>query len=153
VEQVVTQPGSVRRLQVVAMIRKPLDARQEEQVRKMIAAAVGASGDRGDTVVVQTMEAFPAIEVVDGVPSPPPGLSSDGASAAGIPQRSASLPLLGLVACLVALLAALMVFAVLRRQTRPKPPPLTSAQREDAVRRVQDWMNQDTAAAGGTPVP
>lgn len=55
IEHVVTAPGSIRRIQVVAAIRKPLDGAQTEQVRQMVAAAVGAAPERGDTVVVQLL--------------------------------------------------------------------------------------------------
>ena len=60
VEQVITQPGSIQRLQVVAVIRDPLDATQMAQVKAMIAAAVGSISERGDTVVVHSMGAFAA---------------------------------------------------------------------------------------------
>jgi flagellar M-ring protein FliF len=58
VEQVATQPGAIRRLHVVAVIRQALDDRQIEQMRAMVSAAVGAVPERGDTVVVQTLAAF-----------------------------------------------------------------------------------------------
>lgn len=53
VEQVVSQAGSIRRLQAVAVIRRPTGAQELEQVRKLLAATVGASMERGDTVIVQ----------------------------------------------------------------------------------------------------
>src|SRR5205085_12594964 len=43
VEQVVSQPGSVRRMHVAAIVRQGLNAAQQEQVRQLLAAAVGAS--------------------------------------------------------------------------------------------------------------
>lgn len=60
VEQVVTGPGSIRRLQVVAVLARGLDANQIEPVREMLAAAVGASKERGDTVVVYAFDAAAA---------------------------------------------------------------------------------------------
>jgi flagellar M-ring protein FliF len=58
VEHVVSQPGSIRRLQVVAVTRLPLDPQRLEAVRETVSAAVGAVRARGDTVVVQTVDAF-----------------------------------------------------------------------------------------------
>ncbi len=55
VEQVVSQPGTVRHIQVVAVVLKALDAVQQEQLRKVVAAAAGASPDRGDVIVVQSL--------------------------------------------------------------------------------------------------
>jgi flagellar M-ring protein FliF len=60
VEQVATQPGAIRRLHVVAMVRQALDDRQLDQMRTMVGAAVGAAAERGDTVVVQSLAAFVA---------------------------------------------------------------------------------------------
>jgi flagellar M-ring protein FliF len=58
VEQVISQPGSVRRIQVAVVVRNALSPEQQEQLRKMVAAAVGASLERGDAVIVQTVAGF-----------------------------------------------------------------------------------------------
>lgn len=58
IEQVISQPGSVRRIQVAVVVRNALSPEQQEQLRKMVAAAVGASLERGDAVVVQTVAGF-----------------------------------------------------------------------------------------------
>jgi flagellar M-ring protein FliF len=70
VEQVINQPGSITRIQIVAIVRAALDAQQVEQIRRMVAASVGASLERGDTVVVQTMAAIasPAATGADDAP-------------------------------------------------------------------------------------
>lgn len=58
VEQIVSQPGAITRLQVVAVVATPLSDAQREQARALLGAAVGALADRGDTVVVQTLAGF-----------------------------------------------------------------------------------------------
>ncbi len=58
VEQVMSQPGSIQRIQVVAVVKKALDPAREQQLPKLVAATVGASLERGDTVVVQSMDEF-----------------------------------------------------------------------------------------------
>ncbi|WP_200848025.1 flagellar M-ring protein FliF C-terminal domain-containing protein, partial [Rhizobium sp. 18055] len=55
VEQVVSQAGAVRRIQVVAVVRQALDGAQEDKLRRLLAAAVGANTERGDLVVVQSL--------------------------------------------------------------------------------------------------
>ncbi len=57
VEQVVSQPGAIRRIQVVAVVRQELGPQQKEELHRLVAAAVGASAERGDTVVVQALRA------------------------------------------------------------------------------------------------
>ena len=56
VEQVVSQPGSIQRLQVVAVVQGGMSPAQQEQVRAVLGAAVGASADRGDLVIVQSVD-------------------------------------------------------------------------------------------------
>ncbi len=153
VEQVVSQAGSVRRIQVVAVVRQPLDAVQEEKLRRVLAAAVGANMERGDTVVVQSLQALL-----------PPAVDKASVDASGMPaamdSESAGSPVAGhtgdardmaLGAYAKALLALALVFVVgalafhsLRRRqsfgrTRDAVP-LTEAERQAALRRVQAWM-------------
>src|SRR5450830_432300 len=56
VEQVISQPGAVRHIDVAVVVKTPLNSVQQERLRNMVAASVGASLARGDTVVVQTLE-------------------------------------------------------------------------------------------------
>lgn len=93
VEQVVSQPGSIRRVQVVAVVRKALDAAQEEQLRKVIAAAVGATLERGDTVVVQSL-AGAAMQSAEPAAALAPAATDGGESApaAGAPGSDKSAP-------------------------------------------------------------
>jgi flagellar M-ring protein FliF len=65
VEQVASQPGAIRRLQVVAVIRQPMTEEQIAQMRVLVAAAVGLMPERGDSVVVQSMRAFEPAEARD----------------------------------------------------------------------------------------
>jgi flagellar M-ring protein FliF len=93
VEQVVSQPGAVRRMQVVAVVRQSLAPEQREQVQKLLAAAVGASTERGDTVVVQALQAVPAMVAAASEPIPialPPQAGSDQAGAPWWPVPGAA---------------------------------------------------------------
>jgi flagellar M-ring protein FliF len=159
VEQVVSQPGSIRRIQVVAVVRKALDATQEEQLRKVIAAAAGASTDRGDAVVVQSL-AGGAIQSSDALAAPSGALPEEGvvadrADAALFGKGAPSPSQLLLGGLLIAALAVLLFWAG-RRHAPPqgKEPgraPLSEAERAAALRRVRDWMREPGAApsAGG----
>jgi flagellar M-ring protein FliF len=164
VEQVVSQPGSIRRVQVVAVVRKALDAVQEDQLRKVIAAAVGASIERGDTVVVQSLAngAIPGAEAAV-ASTGSAGASVPEAGSAGSPVATGSFSKEGLSfwQWLVAgVLMALVALLLLRAGRRGMPlrgagdggAPLSEAERAIALRRVRDWMRDaaPATAAGHT---
>jgi flagellar M-ring protein FliF len=164
VEQVVSQPGSIRRIQAVALVRKPLDSVQEEQLKKMVAAAVGASLERGDTVVIQT---FSGSAVVAGAPTPvwdaygasplsaqkpdESGGVEKGASQDGPPAKSARsqefITVLLALLLLTVLLGLYLIYgrkgvgAKISRESAPAAS-LTEQQRQVALQRVQAWMRQ-----------
>ena len=164
VEQVVSQPGSIRRIQVVAVVRKALDAAQEEQVRKVIAAAVGASTDRGDAVVVQSLVGG-AIQAPD-APTAIAGSAEATAAEEGVAVNPVGAALFGkgapsllqllLGGLLIAVLAALLFRAGRRggasNSKDSARAPLSEAERAAALRRVRDWMREPGAgpAAAGT---
>ena len=167
VEQVVSQAGAVRRIQLVAVVRQQLDSSQEEKLRRLLAAAVGANPDRGDQVVVQSLQgllpatamrstedAQPALEL-------PPELAGNAAYShrtnSGSGMTSPWLEL-GLLAVIVVLLGVGAIYAVSRRQSMfhgKDEAHLSQAEREAALRKVQAWMQADEsshahAAAGST---
>ena len=174
VEQVVSQPGSIRRIQAVALVRKSLDAMQEEQLKKMVAAAVGASLERGDTVVVQT---FSGSVVPGSLPlTPPPVANAHGAAPLSASTsdgdwgaekhavgdapsaRSAGSEEFMTVSMVLLFLLVLTVAAGLyliheRKVVRSKDSAesgmsaaLTEQQRQAALERVQAWMRQSHEA-------
>lgn len=157
VEQVVSQPGSVRRIHVVAVVRQSLDPQQQEQVRKLVAAAVGASAERGDTVVVQSFMA-----PVSGSPASPAGINPlvppgepAGKSATDSPGQTGVA--MAMVAGMLAMFAVAAAAAYLVRERivgrRLLPRPLTEVQRQAALRRVDAWLqSEETGAAASAAV-
>lgn len=164
VEQVVSQPGSVRRIQVVAMVRTPLDADQQERLRRLVAAAVGASFERGDSVVVQPLNALVTQGAVD--------TRADGAAQTGTPatmnERDDAHARDGVVVnglasgrLVVGALLVLLVGAglgVLLSRLRGQPTArvtdsgtakgLTVTQRDAALAQVEAWMGGNAARDG-----
>ncbi|SDJ59654.1 flagellar basal-body MS-ring/collar protein FliF [Variovorax sp. OV700] len=159
VEQVVSQPGSIRRIHVVAVVRKALDPAQEEQLRKVIAAAVGASPDRGDAVIVQSLVggALPAFEGAASLAAPggpPPQMEDAGRTPSGLTAAHGlpSLQMLVVGVVIVLLLALLLIRlgrggAVMRGNAHGDKP-LSEVERAAALRRVQDWMASADRADG-----
>lgn len=143
VEQVVSQPGSIRRIQVVAVVRKALDAGDEEQTRKVIAAAVGASLERGDTVVVQSLKngGIPLPVIPDAVNELPRAAGLAAAARDDMPA-----PVMAIAGLLLVMLGGLVWFLLQKRKA--SDPAMTEAQRESALRQVRAWMQQESPPAG-----
>jgi flagellar M-ring protein FliF len=140
VEQVASQPGAIRRLQVVAVIRQPMDDKQIEQMRVLVAAAVGAVSDRGDTVVVQSLRAFEPQGVDDAAPVASPGRGGMAAPAAQAPAAAHDpAGVAGLVALVAAFVAG--VGWLLWRRTRAAPQELTEAQRQALLEQMRQWLD------------
>ncbi|CBJ37725.1 putative Flagellar M-ring protein FliF [Ralstonia solanacearum CMR15] len=167
VEQVVSQPGSVRRIQVVAMVRTPLDADQQERLRRLVAAAAGASFERGDSVVVQPLGALVTQGAVDA--------PADTVAQAGLPAalnergdargRDGAVLFNGLASDRLLVAGALLVLlmgtglGVLLSRLRSQPTVratgqgtakgLTVTQRDAALAQVEVWMRGNVARDGG----
>ena len=141
VEQVVTQPGAVRRLHVAVVIRQPLDAQQLEHARALVTASVGGVADRGDTIVVQTMRVFDAAQD-SAVPSPAQAAVGPAADRTPAETEASKAPYL-----LAGLAAALVPFAVLAAawfsaQRRRVLPALTAAERQTMAAQLRLWLEE-----------
>lgn len=150
VEQVVSQPGSIRRIQVVAVVRQDLDAPQQEQLRQAVAAAVGASPERGDAVVVQTLlgsavsghKEAPPVEAIDTLP----GLG-------GGSMASEHVPLLRWLLGGAFVLASLWLYLRAKRPWPGNSPhaALSEAERAAALQQLREWM--EVAELPSKPIP
>lgn len=137
VEHVVSQAGAIRRLHVVALVRQPLGEQQRAEVHKLVAAAVGSSPDRGDTVVVQSVAAAPAVEPPVASKEAAPSLPASGGAEPGTAWMAA-LALAGFLA------AGLAWFRRSSASTRPRP--LSDRERRAALAQVRSWMLESPPA-------
>lgn len=164
VEQVVTQPGSLRRIQVAVVVHKALSAAQQESLRQTVAAAVGASFERGDTVVMQLADPIEAAPAGRAVPSPGPGrrlveqdetdpraggpMRDDADAGRGPPHGDTFLiwlvtsPLLWIVGAGV-LVMLVLVLATGRRTRSPRA--LSDSERQEVLLRLRQWVDGSTA--------
>ncbi|MDB5897737.1 MAG: fliF [Ramlibacter sp.] len=131
VEHLVSQPGAIRRMQVVALVRQPLDEERRGEVQRLVGAAVGASVERGDTVVVQTVQA-----------APPAAVTPSDVGAAGGTAPASAPAAAWWASALVAVLGALLATLAWTARTKPRrsATALTQTQREAALRRMQGWL-------------
>lgn len=158
VEQVVSQAGAIRKLQAVAVIRSPLAAQELEQVRKTLAAAVGASAERGDVVIVQVQarsEAEDRPPVLGAVPldgTTPTPMTASPASSTGqtsplplVPSmggEASTLATVGLGIILLIAVAAWLLHVVTKSSVRPHQ--MTPHQRQATLEQVRLWMAESS---------
>lgn len=148
VEHLTSTPGAIRRIQVVAIVRRPLEAAQLDQLRVLVSAAVGAIAERGDQVVVQSLAGLGASAGQGALPATlDEGFESDLALPASsasndrtnvrseVAIRSDRAIAVSLALLMLAVLAFGFTWAWSRRQTS-----MTLAQREAALARVQAWL-------------
>jgi flagellar M-ring protein FliF len=136
VEHVVSQPGSIRHVQVVAIVKTGLDAAQRAQLTALLGAAVGALGERGDSVVLHAFDAKPA--AVQPLPVAAP---------AGPETAAGALPPDWRWLALGAATATLLLVALVHRVSR-REAPLTHPQRQLALGQVRAWLDVDEPQAG-----
>jgi flagellar M-ring protein FliF len=165
VEQVVSQPGSIRRIEVAIVVKKPLALSQQEQLRKTIAASVGASLERGDTVVLQTLDevgvtvappdlAAGKVQAVAPAPAPAP-MPADRIEHAEQGSLWPIDPVTGVLSIALACLILVVLAGLFQRRgaARPAAPTLslTDAQRQIALEQVRAWIqgsHGDARSAG-----
>ncbi|WP_329956571.1 flagellar basal-body MS-ring/collar protein FliF [Collimonas humicola] len=166
VEQVVAVPGSIRRIQVVAVVPKSLDDAQVERIKNVVAAAVGASRERGDTVVVQPLNAFgaadrkPAADAAAGAEeragreaSEPAAIAQGGGlldGIAGVPGKTNPLVLALFALLSIAVIVLAMAGLQFRRKAAPAAAPLSDEQREAILAQIRGWM-QEPGVDSGAP--
>jgi len=172
VEHIVTAPGSIRRLQVVAVLAKGLGASEIEPVRELLSAAVGALKERGDTVVVYAFEAVnhstQGTSVAQAPQAPAHELAAplqDGrvvhtatgtASAtqfwtvarAVITALAANAWMAGLALGVLLLMLSTLLLVLARRQGQqtPEGTRLSERERQIALAEVQLWLRAESAA-------
>lgn len=162
VEKVISQPGSIRRIQVVAIVKKSLDAVQQEQIRKLVAASVGASPDRGDTVVVQSIA---SVNTLQRLPATVPGAEdarnsmlaeasengelqtakvAHGAVAQSIAADQRTMLLIGIgLGILVVMTGGLCRTFFIRKRNEERtevPRALSAPQRQAALAQIEAWV-------------
>lgn len=161
VEQVVTGPGNVERISVAVLVRSGNLQTDAASLRSLIANAVGAKEEDGDSIAVVLLPALPherglTREAQGSEASQAlPGDVLPRRSAAAAMQAHADAPTSKVVTAL-AWLAAILVFVGLaviawRRQAAGPAPaqqaPLSEREVEDVVQRVNTWLSQEQANA------
>lgn len=146
IEQVVTQPGAIRRLQVVAVISQVMDDSQIEQMRLLVAGAVGAVPERGDRVVVQSLRGFESASPQDLVEPTRSGAVSSVSNSVVLPHPARPGPEAIAATAFALCLAATFAGWLFLRRRRTNSPSLTAAQRQALLDQMRLWLD-------GAPAP
>ena len=150
VEQVVSSPGAIEKINVAVVVRQSLEVDQIDRIRDIVSAAAGIDKARGDGVAVYTMAQFGATQaatrstIVAGAAETPAQPEASPASAAvpDKPQRAvpATAPTRALPYIVMAAVAALLIIFLLLRAPR-NADSLGPEEREAVLARMRLWLD------------
>ncbi|WP_343638249.1 flagellar basal-body MS-ring/collar protein FliF [Roseateles sp.] len=164
IEQVVKRPGTIQRLQVLAVVRQRLEAGQVERLRAALSAAVGAVPDRGDVITVQSLDmlvadpraATPAaVPGRSGLHAPSaastadddatgrftprdPGTATEAAPSSGPETQRV---VLWALAGLIVLMSAVLLGRMSSSRRAGEPRPLNEGERERVLAQLRRWTD------------
>jgi flagellar M-ring protein FliF len=151
VEQVATQPGAIRRLHVAAVVNRHLEPRQLEQLREIVSAAAGVVPERGDTVVVQSLQDLepakttpPAGPSVDVHASGPTSISVAAASASSAEEAASPVWFWAVAIAMLLLVTVAALWAARRQSNAIGPARISAGERERLLAVARVWL-QDGA--------
>jgi flagellar M-ring protein FliF len=138
VEQVATQPGAIRRLHVAAVVSRPLEPAQVEQLRQIVSAAAGVVPERGDTVVVQSLQDLGPPATQGHATGSMPAVAAASAPAT---DEAVSPAWPWAAAAIVALVLFAMALQLARRRSHGSEPARISAvERERLLAMARVWL-------------
>jgi flagellar M-ring protein FliF len=143
VEQLSVAPGAVRRITVAVVVKKTMSEDQRTKLGQVVALALGLNTDRGDAIVVNTMDDMVNAVVAKGNAEDAPPVQ------AGPKEPVASRADARIVVSVLSALAGgvlLGAFFYFRRPARKKSPRLDEASRARMLADVQRWINSPASA-------
>ncbi|MES2355363.1 MAG: flagellar basal-body MS-ring/collar protein FliF [Pseudomonadota bacterium] len=147
VEQIVSEPGNIRRISVGIFVPAAFSNERLAQLREVIGMAVGLNAARGDAIAIQSVElvsAGPQKASLSPIASAEPP-SFDSVSQAPKHRFNDSGPiviwLLGVAALIVTIgIAALF----LSRRNSSHARDMSSEERERMLEQISEWLNADS---------
>ncbi|MBV8464760.1 MAG: flagellar M-ring protein FliF [Burkholderiales bacterium] len=159
VEQTVTTPGAVARINVAVVVRQTLDSAQIERIRDVVNMAAGINRTRGDSVAVYSVAQFGASSQPAANPAIPDSTADDspaqpaqpvmtiGPDAHGAPPVQSSRPLFMLaLICLVFLAMGFLLWRGSRQAATQRE--LSPQERDEVLNRVRHWLDAAPAVPG-----
>ncbi|MBV8621503.1 MAG: flagellar M-ring protein FliF [Curvibacter sp.] len=159
VEQVSSAAGSVRRIQLVAVVKRAMSAAQQDQLRQVLAAAVGASVERGDNVVVQSIQALAdQPKSADVSAGAEPSLDAEGRSNVNPsvrqsekPTSAASMSWPQTLILLLVLVLAFALWLLFNRRKKGEAVRLTEQDRQQVLSQLKRWLDDGSPNGAAKP--
>jgi flagellar M-ring protein FliF len=151
VEQVVSAAGGVRRMTVAVVVKKPMDETQLAKLREVVSLALGANSQRGDAVVVYSLDRMAntapstadQASVIERSDDPPIVASITPPHAPSVPGQPVVVLVLG--ALLIAITAAGAMWYVRRKPgNNGSRRRLSGLERERLLTDIRHWIDSDT---------
>lgn len=141
VEQLSVAAGTIRRMTVAVMVQPALHEIQREQLKEIVAMAVGLNPERGDAIVLYSADRIaPVMPHTDAAAPAAP----DTAQALPQAQRAegfdTGLAVRLLLAAFLVIAVALLLYRRRRAVRVPQPAALSAGEREALLRDVRGWI-------------
>lgn len=149
VEQLVVASGSVRRMTVAVVVKKPLSDAQLDKLREVVGLAIGFNAARGDAMVVNSMDRLAPVASSVAASLPSGGESASAAMPTIATVRPSERVIWALAALLLFVVLSVLILAIRRRRVA-QPVVLDAAARARLLADVRAWIEVPvTGAASG----
>lgn len=144
VEQLAVASGTVKRMTIAVVVRQPMSDEQRDKLREVVSLAVGFNAQRGDAIVVNSMDKLATPALAAAVP----GVLDEAVPEARPARDAASV---NVVIWVLAALAGLVATGLVARlltpaQRAPARPALDVKEREKMLLDVRAWIDAPQAA-------
>ena len=146
IEQIVSTPGSVRRINVGVVVPRGLSPERLERIRELVAVAAGLDKQRGDAIAVYSLDQMsdgpPSLKPEQAVPAAPQGVPPVSSSPTSEPAWPENFRYVAM-ALVVMLLAAAWRLSRRRPITAPAHGgrlPLAEQERAAMLQNLQNWL-------------
>lgn len=147
VEQIVTAAGTVRRMTVAVVVKKPLSDAQMENLKEVIGLAVGFNSQRGDAVVVRTLSKFTDVGAATESKTAPADAIITESLEPTADGKAEDIPSSSLLPGRVVWIIALLLFAVVvvavsyLMRCRKEASRVRQGDREQVLMNVRQWIH------------
>jgi flagellar M-ring protein FliF len=144
IEQVVSQPGGLRRVSVGVVVPAQLNNDQLARVQEVVGMAVGFNAERGDAVTIQPIDRL--MNVSSDVQAAAPTVEEG--SFFSWSKVDTSLREYGVWLALALVLVIAAVAALAWQRRRIAPATLSASEREQLLREVRQWLEAEKRTTG-----
>jgi flagellar M-ring protein FliF len=154
VEQIVTAPGSILHLSVGVVLPGQVDAARIQRVSDLIAMTVGLNAQRGDAIVVHSLDQLMTGQAAADTTSGPKASSFGDAAEHSAKQpgetvAGSGVPPFVLLGLLGAALLVVVGTILATFRKRAAPAAMTAEQRQETVDQIKTWLDRGRAPAQG----